>query len=431
MKEIQKLAKETKQNDRLEEEDKQGKDAEQDMQDSKDDLDKKQNDKAGKSQKSAAEKMESMAKSMREKSGGQGLEEIEIDIRATRQILSNLIRLSFDQEDLMASVRTTSKSSQAYVANQEEQNRLHYNSLMIRDSMFALSKRVKKMATTVNKETTELERNMQRSVDALEDRRTDLALADEQYVMTHTNNLALMLNEVLSNLMQAEGDAKKGGAGSCSKPGGKKPQKGPGDQLSDIITEQSKLGDGMQKMQKEGGKKPGEKPGAQGKPGQGQGQGNSGNSQGKPGENGEHSESEQLARLAEQQATIRRQIQELSSLLNSKGLGKSKELSEIEQKMDKNETDLVNRRITSELLQRQKDITTRLIEAEKAIRDQEQDDKRSSRSGVDMSRPVPAELQKYITDQKQLLELYKTVPPELKPYYKEMVENYFHIIGTK
>ena len=99
--------------------------------------------------------------------------------------------------------------------------------------------------------------------------------------------------------------------------------------------------------------------------------------------------------------------------------------------MDKNETDLVNRRITSELLQRQKDITTRLIEAEKAIRDQEQDDKRSSRSGVDMSRPVPAELQKYITDQKQLLELYKTVPPELKPYYKEMVENYFHIIGTK
>jgi len=44
---------------------------------------------------------------------------------------------------------------------------------------------------------------------------------------------------------------------------------------------------------------------------------------------------------------------------------------------------------------------------------------------------VPAELQKYITDQKQLLELYKTVPPQLKPYYKEMVESYFHIIGNK
>ena len=424
MNEVQKLAKETKENDRMEDEDKQGKDAQKDMEDSKENLDKKQNDKAGKSQKDAADNLEAMAKSLRKKASGQDLEQIEIDIHATRQILSNLIRLSFDQEDLMSAVKVTSPSSQAYVANQEEQNKLHYNSQMIRDSMFALSKRIVKLSTTINKETTELERNMQKSVDALEDRRADIALMDEQYVMTHTNNLALMLNEVLANLMQMEGDAKKGGNGSCSMPGGKKPKKGAGEQLSDIISEQTKVGEGMQKLQKPGGKKPGAQ-------GQGQGEGKTGNSQGKPGDNGENGDAEQLARLAEQQATLRRQIQELSSTLNSKGLGKSKELSEIEQKMDKNETDLVNRHVTSEMLQRQKEIQTRLLEAEKSLREQEQDDKRSSRSGEEMSRPVPAELQKYITDQKQLLELYKTVPPQLKPYYKDMVENYFHIIGTK
>ena len=423
MKDVQKLAKDTKQKDRMEDEEKQGNDAQKEMQESEENLDKKQNDKAGKSQKEAADNLESMAKAMRKKAGGQGLEQIEIDIRATRQILSNLIRLSFDQEDLMASVKVTSASSQAYVTNQEEQNRLHYNSQMIRDSMFALSKRITKLGPTINKETTELERNMQKSVDALEDRRADLAQMSEQYVMTHTNNLALMLNEVLSNLMQMEGDAKKGGSGSCNMPGGKKPKKGAGEQLSDIITEQTKLGEGMQKMQKEGGKKPG-------KQGQ-QGQGGNGNSQGKPGENDEYGNSEQLARMAAAQASLRKKIQELSSMLNSKGLGKSKELSEIELKMDKNETDLVNRRITNELLQRQKEIQTRLLEAEKSLREQEQDDKRSSRSGEDISRPVPAELQKYITDQKQLLELYKTVPPQLKPYYKDMVESYFHIIGNK
>ena len=424
LKETQKLAKDTKQKDRLEDEEKQGGDAQKDMQQSEDNLDKKQNDKAGKSQKDAADNLEAMAKSMRKKAGGQDLEEIELDIRATRQVLSNLIRLSFDQEDLMSAVKTTSPASQQYVTNQEEQNRLHFNSMMIRDSMFALSKRIVKIATTINKETSELERNMQKSVDALEDRRADLALMDEQYVMTHTNNLALMLNEVLANLIQMQGEAKKpGGPNSCNMPGGKKPgKKGAGDQLSDIISQQQKIGEGMQQM-KEGGKKPGGQ-------GQGQGSGKTGN-QGKPGENGENGDAEQLARLAEQQATLRRQIQDLSSLLNSKGLGKSKELSEIEQKMDKNETDLVNRHLTPELLQRQKDIQTRLLEAEKSLREQEQDDKRSSRSGEDISRPVPAELQKYITDQKQLLELYKTVPPQLKPYYKDMVENYFHIIGNK
>ena len=99
--------------------------------------------------------------------------------------------------------------------------------------------------------------------------------------------------------------------------------------------------------------------------------------------------------------------------------------------MDKNETDLVNRKITAELMMRQKEITTRLLETEKSLREQEQDDKRSSRSGEDIGRPVPAALQKYITDQKQLLELYKTVPPQLKPYYRDMVESYFHIIGNK
>ncbi len=144
---------------------------------------------------------------------------------------------------------------------------------------------------------------------------------------------------------------------------------------------------------------------------------------------GEYGDAEQLARLAEQQASLRRKIQELSSELNSKGLGNSKELKEVEDKMDKNETDVVNRKMTPELMMRQKEIETRMLEVEKSLREQEQDDKRASNTAKDMSRPVPAALQKYITDQRQLLELYKTVPPQLKPYYKEMVENYFKIIN--
>lgn len=376
------------------------------------------------------------------------MEQIDIDIRATRQILTNLIRLSFDQEDLMGAVKHTSTSSQQYVTNQDEQNRLHNNSKMIRDSLFELSKKIDKLPVYVNKETTDLEQNMQKAVDALENRNINGAGIDQQYVMTHTNNLALMLNEVLSNLMQMQSEAKSQGEGMCTKPGGKKPKPGSGQQLADIITEQQQLGESMQKMQKPGqkpgdnpgGKKPGDKPG-QGKGQQGKGQGGqegkegdgSGNGGGgsKSGDNGEYGDAEQLAKLAEQQATIRRKLQELSNELNSKGLaGNGKELSEIQQKMDKAETDIVNRNMTPEMMQRQKDIQTRLLEAEKSLRQQEQDDKRSSRTGQEVSRPVPAALQKYITDQKQLLDLYKTVPPQLKPYYKEMVDNYFHLIGN-
>ena len=426
MKEIEKLDKESKQGDKTDEEEQIGKDAEQDMQDSQQDLEQGDNEKASKSQGKASKKMKDMAQSLRKKAGSKSPDEIDIDIRATRQILSNLIRLSFDQEDLMQSVQTTAPTNQLYVNNQEEQNRLYRNSQMIRDSLFSLSKRVDKLSVTINKETTELEYKMKKTVDELEDRNTNRAIADQRYIMTHTNNLALMLNETLANLMQMQALAKKakdgdpGGGPPCMKPGSKPGGKtGPSKQLSDIITLQKQLGESMQQMQMPGGKKPG-----QGQGSQGQGQ-----QQGQKVDNGENGDAEQLARLAEQQASIRRKIQELTSELNSKGLGNSKELKDVEDKMDKNETDIVNRKMTPELTMRQKEIETRMLEVEKSLREQEQDDKRSSNTAKEISRPVPPALQKYITDQRQLLELYKTVPPQLKPYYRDMVESYFHIIN--
>jgi len=427
-----------------------GAEAQKDMQQSSDQLQQNQKSKASEEEKKAAENLEQMAASMREQASGMNMEQIEMDIHAVRQILTNLIRLSFDQEDLMKSVLRTPTTSPTYLTNQQEQNRLHSNSYMIRDSLFSLSKHLSKLSVTVNKETTQLERNMAAAVDKLENRQVSDAAARQQYVMTHTNNLALMLNEILGNLLEAQSKAQKQpGNGSCSKPGGMNPKPGAGKQLSDIITKQQQLGSAMQQMQdamaKKDGQKPGEKTGdkpgqkpGQGKPGQTGKDGQSGNKSGngKQGQgqgetNGENGDAEQIARMAEQQASIRRQLQELNRLLNSKGLGNSKEMQDIQQKMDKTETDLVNRRFNSEFQQRQREILTRLLETEKSLRQQEEDDKRSSKSAQEISRPIPPELQKYIQDRQQLLELYKTVPPQLKPYYRSMVEQYFQMIGNK
>jgi hypothetical protein len=417
MKEMQDLNKEMKQQQDLDEAKEDGKDAQDEMKESEQQLNENQKSKSSQSQKNAAQSMKKMASSMRSKAGGMEMEQLEIDIKATRQLLTNLMRLSFDQEQLMKKVQGTSISSQRYIANQQEQSRLHGNSRMIKDSLFALSKRIFKLAPTVNKETSELETNMGAAADALENRRVGDAATRQQYVMTHTNNLALMLNELLSNLMQMQN---QGSQGSASSPTQGKPKPGAGQQLSDIITKQQQLGNGMQQM-------PGQK-GQQGQEGQQGGNQGKGNQEGE-GE-GEYGSSEQLARMAEQQAAIRRQLQELSSLLNSKGLGNAKELKDIQDQMDKNETDLVNKRTnTSEFLQRQKEIMTRLLKAEKSLREQEQDDKRSSKSATEISRPIPAELQKYLQDKNKMMEMYRTIPPQLKPYYKNMVQQYFNIIG--
>jgi hypothetical protein len=432
----------------LSKEEQDGKEAQEKMEESDQQIGSGQNSKAGKSQSQAAQNLQDMANSMRAKSEGMDAEQIDIDIKATRQVLTNLMRLSFDQESLMKKVPQTNVATQTYVANQHEQARLYGNSRMIRDSLFVLSKRIEKLDVAINRETTQLERSMQASLKGLEDRRIPDAVTRQQYTMTHVNNLALMLNEVLSSLMQMQSQAKKEpGSGSCSKPGGsggKKPGASPGQQLSDIITKQQSLGNAMQQMsgsQSGKGGKQGDKPqdgkdgkqgGKDGKDGK-QGGGKDGGQQGESGKEsgGEYGNAEQLARLAEQQAALRRQLQELSSLLNSKGLGNAKAIRDIQDKMDRNETDLVNKRMTNELMLRQKEILSRLLEAEKSLREQEQDDKRTSKSVAEISRPVPAELQRQIDERQRLLEFYKTVPPQLKPYYRSMVEQYFQAIGSK
>lgn len=422
MKELDKMNSQQKNPEKMDNEKEMGKEADKNMEQSSEELQKNQKQKASQSQSKAQQNLQQMAAAMKQKAGGMDAEQIDIDIKATRQILTNLIRFSFDQEKLMDKVKATPASSPNYVANTQEQNRLKNNARMMKDSLFALSKRVFQIAATVNKETSDLENNIQNTLGAMESRRVSEAITRQHYAMTSANNLALLLNELLENLMQSQAMAQSAGNGSCNKPGGMNPKPGKGgsagQMMKDIITGQQKLGKGMEKGkgqqegqgQQQGGKKPGQ-----------QGGGGQGGSEGGEGEGGD---AEQLARMAQEQAALRRQIQQLSSLLNSKGMnGNSKELRAIQEEMDKHETDLVNRK-SSQLVQRQKEIMTRLLEAEKSIRDQEEDNKRNANTGRDEQRPMPPELQQYLQSRQSLLDLYKTVPPALKPYYKKMAEDY-------
>jgi hypothetical protein len=387
------------------------------MEQSSDGLEQNQNSKASDAQQKAKQNLQQMAEAMRQKASGLDLKQLDIDIKATRQILTNLIRFSFDQENLMKKVKQTPVSSPNYVSNVQEQNRLAGNARMIKDSLFVLSKRLFDLAATVNKETTDLESSIKQTTSSLEQRRVSEAVTRQQYAMTSANNLALLLNEMLSNLLQMQAQAmQQSGDASCSKPGSGAPKPGkngkpsPGDMMKDIITGQQQLGKGLQQMKGEGGEKGGQ-PNKGNEGGQGEGEGNA----------------EQLAQLAQQQAALRRQIQELNSMLNSKGMGgNARLLKEIQEKMDRIETDLVNRRTAGQLQQRHREIMTRLLEAEKAIREQEEDNKRTANAGKNEQRPMPPELKEYLQSRQSLLDLYKTTPPPLKPYYKKMAETYLN-----
>ena len=98
-------------------------------------------------------------------------------------------------------------------------------------------------------------------------------------------------------------------------------------------------------------------------------------------------------------------------------------------KIDEIYKDFVTKKLSSETLKRHKEIETRLLEFEKAQRNQEEDDKRQSKSAIEIPRKLPPNLEEYLQKRKAALELYQTVPPNLKPFYKNLVEKYLRLVN--
>jgi glutamate synthase domain-containing protein 1 len=128
--------------------------------------------------------------------------------------------------------------------------------------------------------------------------------------------------------------------------------------------------------------------------------------------------------MAAKQAAIRKALKEIAKAKKEAGDG-SKALDKLIDEMDKTETDLVNKRLNNEMMKRQQDILTRLLESAKAEREQEKDKKREAQAAREQERKMPPSLEEYIKKREAEIEMYKSVSPTLKPYYKDLVEEYY------
>jgi hypothetical protein len=151
----------------------------------------------------------------------------------------------------------------------------------------------------------------------------------------------------------------------------------------------------------------------------------------KPGEKGQgqNGMSKEFAEMAAQQAQMRRELEKLNAEEKKSGKGGLNGLDQAIKQMEQNETDLVNKRITTEMQRRQQEILTRLLEAEKAEKERGEKPERESNTGKDQDRKMPPSLEEYLKQKQVEVDWYKTVPPSLKPYYKTLAEKYFKAIA--
>ena len=416
-----------------------------DMQESSEQLNKNNKKNAAKSQKEASDEMMKMQLEMQMAQAMMQQDQQEEDMQAMRQILENLLNLSFAQEDLMGQLSKLRADNPQYLKITQTQKKLQDDSKIIEDSLLALSKRNPKISANVNREISAINMNMGKAVGELAERMQSNAQMRMQYSMTSINNLALLLNESLEQ-MQKEAKAskeQKPGNGSCKKPGkGKKPSQSskPGDgkpsmqsmkQMQQKLNEQlAELKKQLEQGQKQGGQKPGDKPGQKPggqKPGGQGGQGQQGGQNGMmPGQQGQGM-SEQLAKMAAQQEALRMQMQQMMDKIKKDG--GSNPGGNITEMMEQTETDIVNRRITQETMKRQQDIITKLLESEKAEREREQDEQRKSNEAKNQNLSNPTQFLEYKRLREKELELLNTVSPSLTPYYKQKVNDYFNSVN--
>ena len=381
----------------------------EEMKNSSEQLKNNKNKKSSESQKNAAKKMEDMAQKMA--SMQQDAQNSGEDMDALRQLLDNLLHLSFEQEDLMEEYKKTNSKSPEYVTITQKQKKLKDDAKMIEDSLFALSKRVVQLESTINKEISLINNYMEKTIGFMAERQKPMAASSQQYVMTSINNLALLFDEALQQMQAQMRSQQKPGEGSCNKPGGNgKPKPG----MAGIKKMQQQLSQQLEQMKKamEEGNKPGngKKPGE--KKGQGMGQGN-----------GSGGMSESLAKMAAQQAKIREELNKLKQ--NGGGAG----LNGMSKLMEENETDIVNKRITQKTINRQQEILTRLLESEKAEKEREWDDKRESKEGNNKEENNPELYFDYTQEKQKEVDLIKTTPPSLNSFYKKKVTQYFQNIN--
>ncbi|RYY37712.1 MAG: hypothetical protein EOP46_01620 [Sphingobacteriaceae bacterium] len=373
------------------------KEVDKEMNQSEDELKKNDKKKASSSQKQAAQKMQQMAQKMQQQQ--QDGEEAENNINAAqlRELLKSLLNSSFSQEKNMQALRNISQAEPGYVGLAQKQKDIKDNLKTAQDSLYALSKRVPQIQSAVNKEVEAINTNIDKALQSMGDRRTQEALRSQQYAMTAMNNLALMLSEALEQLQNAQNKGSGSGKGKKQQSAG---------QLAKM---QQQLNKNMQKMRE-----------------QMQQQGNQGKSA-----QGQKGMSEQLAKMARQQQQIREALEKLNQQENKDGNGSLGNLNKTLKEMEQTETEIVNRRISEETIKRQQQIQARLLDAEKAEQQREQDNRRESNTGKDMPPGYVKALQDFQQQKNKQTEQVQTVSPAFNMYYKEKIKSYFELLNRK
>lgn len=342
-------------------------------------------------QKQMQQTLQQMQKQLSKMKSGMQSKQRQINLTGLRTALENVLRLSQRQETLQKKVNALSGDGPPIRSYARDQNALSDGFKTVTDSLSAIAKRVPKLSKKVKEKSGDALRAMDTAVSALDERKAGKAASHQKTSMMHLNELALLLSDLLDQMQNQKG----GGSGSSMQQMMQQLQKAAG--------QQQKLNKRLQQHLNE--------------------------------TRGKRLSSDQAKRrkeLAKKQRQIKNQLEEMDvgSEAKQKILG---DLEKIAEQMEETAQELdQDRRSSRELIERQQQILTRLLNAQNSLRTQGKKDQRKGSTADDTNRDGPDALPVPTEDTDQLRrDLIRALDMGYSSDYESLIKRYFELLRKR
>jgi hypothetical protein len=304
-----------------------------------------------------------------------------------RKAAQNLLELSKEQEELKQETQNIDPNSQRFRENAQQQMDLAGDLSNVANSMGEISKKSFAISPEMGKEIGNAILQMGQALQNLEQRNPFGASEPQKNAMGSMNRAAMMLQSAI-NSMQQGGGQNMGMAGLMQRLG----------QMS-----------GMQA-------------GINGQTAQALGQGQNLTAQ----------QAAEYARIAGQQAAVRKSLEELANEAKNAGelsklLG---DLDRVARDMTEVQTDLERGNVNPETLKKQEKILSRLLDSQRSARERDYEKRRRAETGKDYKRtsPVDIDLTTHEGRNKLREELLKMLEENYSKDYEDLIRKYFEVL---
>ena len=351
---------------------------------------KEQQNKQGKPNKTFQQEFEQLAKMTRSTMKGMSQKQLQVNINGLKYILYSLLTLSNEQEDLATYASITENRSQAFVNYARNQKNIEDIFGSLSDSLFQLSTEIPQFSNDINKRKLEVEQQITRSLEQMAEREQNASSIATRQALGGINEISFMIANLLEQLSNQQNSSGGGGMGMQQMM----------EQLQQSGQSQQQLNQQIEDMIND-----------------------------IQGEKLTRDQMGRLEQLAKQQNDIRKQLEELQQNAGIEGGNKlASDLQRMIEDMEETINDLRGGAADPLLVKRQQNILSRMLEAEKAIQEKDEEEKREGKTAVDRERATPPEL--------TLEELEKQIKNKLNdpnftkfsPDYQKLIEKYFELL---